>query len=148
MKSQLDEGIIRHGHGEWHNVNAFLLLLLRLLLLLSVHNEVVVDLCTWFKPWTPRRVDSKLNIKDSYPHVNSICDTKDSYAQIYYLLKVGPDAGCSNKAFPDSSSGPAGNFTELYLSLISFFGFWGFWTVWEVQEPQNQKPTFISPVKV
>jgi hypothetical protein len=47
MKSQLDEGTIRHGHVERHEVNSFLLLLL-LLLLMSVHNEVVVDFCTWF----------------------------------------------------------------------------------------------------
>jgi len=118
MKSQLDEGTIRHGHGEWHEVNAFLLLLL-LLLLMSVHNEVVVDLCAWFISWTPRKVSIKLNIKDSDLDMNSICVRKYSYAPVGCMLTVETNTGCSEKSFPHSSPVPPEKFIKLYLSLTS-----------------------------
>ena len=120
MKSQLDEGTIRHGHGEWHEVNSFLLLLLLLLLLvMSGRNEVVVDLCTWFNPWTPRKVSIKLNIKDSYLDINSICVTKYSHAPLCLYVEGRTKYWLVWKTFLYSSAVPPGKLTKLYLSLIS-----------------------------
>ena len=84
---------------------------------MSVHNEVVEDLCTWFNSGTPRKFSIKLNINDSDLDINSICVRKYSYAPLGCMLTVEPNTNCSEKSFPYSSPVPPRKFTKLYLSI-------------------------------